>query len=44
VSFLGDDTPDLRLHALRADVSGFVAVQRRDRDGADAVDIYEVSP
>ena len=44
VSFLGDDTPDLRLHALRADESGFFAVQRRDRDGVDAVDIYEVSP
>lgn len=39
---LSDDTPDLRLHALRADELGFVAVQHRDSDGVDIVDIYAV--
>ncbi|WP_370329537.1 ESX secretion-associated protein EspG [Mycolicibacterium hippocampi] len=37
-------TPDLRLHALRAGESGFVAVQTRDQDGVDVVDIYSVAP
>ncbi|GAB3216533.1 ESX secretion-associated protein EspG [Mycolicibacterium hippocampi] len=37
-------TPELRLHALRAGESGFVAVQTRDQDGVDVVDIYSVAP
>ena len=36
--------PELRLHALRAGESGFVAVQTRDRDGIDVVDIHSVAP
>jgi hypothetical protein len=43
VSFRAD-TPDLRLHALRSGESGFVAVQRSDRDAVDVIDIYAVSP
>lgn len=37
-------TPELRLHALRAGESGFVAVQTRDQDGVDVIDIYSVAP
>ncbi len=37
-------TPELRLHALRAGESGFVAVQTRDQHGVDVVDIYSVAP
>ena len=37
-------TPELRLHALRAGECGFVAVQTRDQDGVDVVDIYSVAP
>jgi len=36
--------PEVRLHALRAGESGFVAVQTRDQDGHDVVDIYSVAP
>lgn len=43
VSFRAD-TPDLRLHGLLCGESGFVAVQRRDRDAVDVIDIYAVSP
>jgi hypothetical protein len=44
VSYRDEGTPDLRLHAVRAGESGFVAVQSSDRDGVDIVDIYAVSP
>ncbi|UXA13164.1 ESX secretion-associated protein EspG [Mycobacterium sp. SMC-8] len=44
VHHVDEDTPDLRLHGLRAGGDGFVAMQRRDRDGVDVVDIYAVSP
>lgn len=44
VSFSDDDTPDLRLHGLRAGELGFAAVQRNDRHVVDIVDIYAVSP
>lgn len=44
VNFSYEDIPDLRLHGLRAGEVGFVAVQRRDRDALDVVDIYAVRP
>ena len=44
VSHRDGDTPDLRVNALRAAESGFVAVQHSDSDGVDTVDIYAVSP
>ena len=40
----GADAPDVRLHALRAGGSGYVAVQGRDRDGVDVVEIHSVAP
>lgn len=44
VHHFDEDAPDLRLHALRSDGDGFVAMQRRDRDGVDVVDVYAVPP
>ncbi len=44
VHSLGAHTLDLRLHALRAGESGFVAGQTREQDGVDVVDIYSVAP
>lgn len=44
VSLSDRDTPDLRFNGLLAGDSGFVAVQRSDPDGVDAVDVYAVSP
>lgn len=44
VSFSDAGTADLRVHGLRSGESGFVAVQRRDGDGVDVVDICAVSP
>lgn len=44
VNFLDESTPDLRVHGVRADYCGFLAVQGRDREGVDVVDIYRVSP
>ena len=35
---------DLRLHAVRAGVLGFVATQRIDDDGVDVVDVFAVAP
>ncbi|MGV0656708.1 hypothetical protein ABQE48_22935 [Mycolicibacterium thermoresistibile] len=44
VTYSDAEIPDLRLHGLRADESGFLAVQRSDRAVVDAVDIYAVPP
>ncbi|VEG58187.1 Uncharacterised protein [Mycolicibacterium aurum] len=44
VHHLDGSTPDLRLHGLRAAEAGFAAVQERDRDGVDVVEIYTVPP
>ncbi|WNG87134.1 hypothetical protein C6A87_025705 [Mycobacterium sp. ITM-2016-00317] len=44
VHHFDEDAPDLRLHGLRSDGDGFVAMQRRDRDGVDIVDVYAVPP
>ncbi len=44
VHSLDAHAPELRLHALRAGESGFVAVQTRDRDGIDVVNIHSVAP
>ena len=41
---LDGSTPDLRVHGLRAAEAGFAAVQGRDRDGVDVVEIYAVPP
>ncbi|MFB1294458.1 ESX secretion-associated protein EspG [Mycobacterium sp. pW049] len=40
----GEDTSDLGMHGLRSGGSAFVAVQGRDRDGVDTVDVYAVPP
>lgn len=44
VRYPDEAAPDLRLHAVRSGDQGFVAVQGRDRDGVDVIDIYAVSP
>ncbi|KWX65985.1 hypothetical protein [Mycobacterium sp. NAZ190054] len=44
VQYFDEDLPDLRLHATRAGDCGFVALQGRDPDGVDVVDIHAVSP
>ncbi len=44
VSFSDAGDPELRVHGVRAGASGYVAAQRRDRDGVDVVDIHAVSP
>jgi hypothetical protein len=44
VTFTDEDSPDLRLHALRSGEVGFAAVQSSDRDAVDIVDIYTMSP
>ena len=44
VSFSDAGTADIRIHALRVGGSGFFAVQRRDGDGVDVVDIRRVAP
>ena len=41
---LDGSAPDLRLHALRTAEEGFAAVQHRDDDGVDIVEIYAVPP
>jgi hypothetical protein len=38
------DTVDRRVHALYGDEAGFVAVQRRNAEGVDMIDIYAVAP
>ncbi|GAA2552832.1 hypothetical protein [Mycolicibacterium diernhoferi] len=43
VSFSDEGGPDFRLHGLRAGESSFVAVQRRDDEGVDVVDIHRVT-
>lgn len=44
VRYRDADIPDLRLHGKRSGEAGFLAVQRRDPDVVDAVDVYAVSP
>ncbi len=44
VRFADVGTAEIRMHALRAGGSGFVAVQRRDDEGVDVVDIRRVAP
>jgi hypothetical protein len=44
VKYPDEDAPDLRLHAVRSGEQAFVAVQGRDRDGVDVIDIYAISP
>lgn len=44
VHYLDEGTADRRLHGSRAGEFGFVAIQARDRDGVDIVDIYGVPP
>lgn len=44
VHHLDGRTLDVRVHGLRSGGSGFVAVQGRDRDGVDIVDIHPVAP
>lgn len=44
VTFNDQDTPDLRMHGVRAGDLAFLAVQSTDRDAVDVVAIYAVSP
>nr|WP_238543127.1 ESX secretion-associated protein EspG [Mycolicibacterium hassiacum] len=44
VSYPDNATADLRLHGLRTDEAGFIAVQRSDPETVDAVDIFLVDP